>query len=78
MRGKVRVGLNGDVYIGEDLVVVGPSRVGEVDCLILRAGKELREEEGSEMEGTCAGDGLQSCDLQICEVDELRMNEASW
>lgn len=63
MSGKVWVGLNGDVYVGEDLVVVGPCRVGEVDCLVLRAGEEFGEEESSEMEGAGARDGLESCYL---------------
>lgn len=30
------------------------------------------------MEGACAGDRLQSCYLQICEVDEFRMNGGGW
>lgn len=73
MGGKVWVGLNGNVYVGEDLVVVGPCWVGEVDGLVMRAREEFREEEGSEMEGACAGDGLQSCYLQIfVRIDEFR------
>lgn len=65
---KVWVGLNGDVDVGEDLVVVCPCWVGEVDCLVVRAGEEFGEEEGSKVEGACARDGLESCYLYyFCE-----------
>lgn len=57
---EVRVCLDGQVDVGEDLVVVGPcgrAKVdggGGVDFAI-----ELREEEGAEVDGACAGDGLE-------------------
>jgi len=42
--------------IGEDLVMVGPRWVAKVDSGF--AWVEFGEEESSEMDGSCAGDGL--------------------
>lgn len=55
--GEVGVCLDGEVDIGEDLVVVGPCRGGEVDggCRL----QEFGQEETTEMDGACARDGLQ-------------------
>jgi hypothetical protein len=53
---KVRVGGYRESDIGEDLVVVGPGRVAEVDCGVTRV--ELREEESTEMNCSRPGDGL--------------------
>lgn len=61
--GEVGVGLDGQVDVGEDLVVVGPGWVGEVDGLVVGARVEPGEEEGSEVDGTGAGDGLETGDL---------------
>ena len=55
--GEVRVGLDGEVDVGEDLVVVGPCWCGEVDCWC-GFGQKLGEEETTEMDGACARDGL--------------------
>ena len=53
---EVRVGSDREVDVGEDLVVVGPCWVAEVDGG--RAGVEFREEESSQVHSTCAGNGL--------------------
>lgn len=54
--GEVGVLGNGEADIGEDLVVVGPGWVGEVDGAVALV--ELGEEESAEMDGAGAGDGL--------------------
>lgn len=51
--------------VGEDLVVVGPCWVAEVDGWF--AGVEFREEESSKMDGTCAGDGLETANSFFCK-----------
>mgnify|MGYP005989162607 CR=1 FL=1 len=53
---EVRVLSGGNADIGEDLVVVGPCRVGEVDSLVSLV--ELGEEQSSQMDSTGPGDGL--------------------
>ncbi len=58
LRGEVRVGGDGKVDVGEDLVVVGPGWGGEVDCLVRWAGVEFGEEEAAQVDGAGAGDGL--------------------
>ena len=60
LRIEVGVGGEGETDIGEDLVVVGPGWVGEVDGGLGVRGVEFGEEEGTEMDGSCAGDGLES------------------
>ncbi len=60
---EVGVGFYGELNVGEDLVVVCPCWGGEVDGLIGRAGIEAGEEEGAEVDGAGAGDGLEACDL---------------
>lgn len=47
---------NVDTGVGEDSLVVGPARVGEVD--LLGAGVELLEESTANAQGTGTGDGL--------------------
>lgn len=54
--GEVGVLGDGEADIAEDLVVVRPRRVGDVDGAVALV--ELGEEEGAEMDGTGAGDGL--------------------
>ena len=55
---KVRVFCNRKTNVLEDLVMVGPGWFREVDGLVLRSGVEFCEEQGAEMDGTGAGDGL--------------------
>jgi hypothetical protein len=57
----VEVGVvgEGEVDIGEDLVVVGPGWVGEVDGGLRVGGVEFGEEESAQVHGTGAGDGLE-------------------
>ena len=57
-RGLREVGVGGyrESDIGEDLVMVGPGRVAEVDCGVTRV--DFREEESTEMNCSRAGDGL--------------------
>lgn len=47
LRGEVGVGFDGEVDVGEDLVVVRPGRRGEVDWLRGGAGVEFGEEEAA-------------------------------
>lgn len=54
--GEVRVVGNAKANISKDLLVVSPGRVGHVDCPVALV--ELGEEEGAEMDGSGAGDGL--------------------
>ena len=49
--------------IGEDLIVIGPGWRGKVDCLRRGAWVEAGEEEGAEVDGTSARDGLEGYDL---------------
>ena len=42
--------------VGEDLVVVGPCWIAEIDGGLARV--EFRDEQATEMDGACAGDGL--------------------
>ena len=53
---EVRVLLGGDTYIAENLVMIRPGRVGDVDGAV--ALEESSEEEGAEMNGTGSGDRL--------------------
>ena len=51
--------------------MVGPSWGGEVDGLVGRTRVEFGEEEGSEVDGAGAGDGLEACGLSsvsVCDV----------
>jgi len=60
---EVGVRLDGEADVGEDLVVVGPCRVAEVDGgRGMHFAVELGEEEGSEVDGARAGDGLEGGD----------------
>jgi hypothetical protein len=54
----VRVLGNGEGDIVEDLLVVRPGWVREVDRLVLRTRVELGEEAGAGVESAGAGDGL--------------------
>ena len=49
----------------EDLVVVCPCWVGEVDGLVLGAGVEFGEEEATEVDCAGAGDGLEADDAFV-------------
>lgn len=54
--GEVWVGRNWELDIGEDLVVVCPGWIAEVDCwggLV-----EFGDEESAQVNGTCTGYGL--------------------
>lgn len=64
---EVGVGCEGEADIGEDLVVVGPGWVGEVDGGLGVRGVEFGKEKGTEMHSSCAGDGLESGHL----IDQL-------
>lgn len=59
------VGVVGELEadVGEDLVVVGPGRAGEVDLGLGLLRVEFGQEEGAQMDGSSAGDGLEGCDL---------------
>lgn len=57
--GKVRVGCCGQMYIAEDLVVVCPSGVTEVDCW--GAWVESGYEKSSDMYSACSGYCLHGC-----------------
>lgn len=60
--GEVWVCSYWETDIGEDLVVVGPGGVAEVDCGV--AWVEAFEEQSSEMDCSCSGDGLDgACSL---------------
>lgn len=61
--GEIGVAVQGEVDIGEDLVVVCPGRVGEVDGLVVASGVEFGKEEAAEMDGAGTGDSLQTDDL---------------
>lgn len=52
------VGISGDweVDVGEDLVVICPCWVAEIDGGFARV--EFRQKKSAEMDGSCAGDGL--------------------
>ena len=54
--GEVGIVFDWEVDVGEDLVVVRPCWITEVDGGF--AGIEFRDEESSEMNGSRAGDGL--------------------
>lgn len=62
---RVEVGVvgEGEVDVGEDLVVVGPGWVGEVDGGFRVGGVEFGEEESAQVHGTGAGDGLEGAYL---------------
>lgn len=62
---RVEVGVvgEGEVDVGEDLVVVGPGWVGEVDGGLRVGGVEFGEEESAQVHGTGAGDGLEGAYL---------------
>ena len=64
----VEVGVvgEGEADVGEDLVVVGPGRVGEVELGAGSLGVEFGEEEGAEVDGAGAGDGLEGAYLGFC------------
>lgn len=66
--GEVGVGFYGEVDVGEDLVVVGPCWGGEVDGLIIGTLEEFGEEEGAEVDGAGARDGLKAGDLRVMSV----------
>ena len=53
---EVRVGSNGNRDIGEDLIVIGPCWIAEIDLGLARI--ELCEEESTQVHCSCAGDGL--------------------
>lgn len=57
---EIRVLSKGKADIGEDLVVVGPGWVGQVDRRTV--GMETSEEEATQMDGARAGDGLERAD----------------
>lgn len=59
----VRVVGSGKSDVFEDLHVVSPSRVGEVNLLVLGPGVEFREELGSGVQGSGTGDGLDGNNL---------------
>jgi len=58
LRGEVRVIGNGKPGIGEDLIVVGPCRAGEVDMWSWSGRVESGEEEGAQVHCTGARDRL--------------------
>lgn len=60
---KVRVGGDGHAHVGEDLIVVGPCWVGEVDSAV--AGVEPVEEEGAQVASASAGNGLDTGDTLL-------------
>lgn len=64
LAGEVGVLFGGDVDVAEDLVVVCPGGVAHVDGWGLGGGAvvEFGEEEGADVEGTGAGDGLEGDD----------------
>lgn len=67
---RVRDGIDPDVL--EDCGVVGPSRVGDVDLLLAGGERvEFGEEEGAEMVGSGAGDGLGA----VREYDQAASSE---
>lgn len=68
--GRVVVGVFGDgeVDVCEDLLVVGPCWVGEVDGGFGVGGVEAREEEAAEVQGAGARDGLEGCDLDLVSM----------
>ncbi len=61
--GEVGVLGNGQADIGEDLVVIGPGGIGEVDSGLGLRGVELGEEETAQMDGAGSRDGLEGTDL---------------
>lgn len=63
LRGKVRVGGHGQANVGEDLVVVGPSRIGDVDGGSRLDGVESRQEEAAQVHSTGARNRLHSGNL---------------
>jgi hypothetical protein len=64
----VGVCLNGEVYIGEDLVVVGPGWRGEVDGR-RGFGEEFGEEEAAEVDCASTGDGLERDGLRAIGLE---------
>ena len=65
------------MYVAEDLVVVCPGGVGEVDGFGGLGVVEVMEEESTEMEGAGAGDGLYGDGLITgCLLDLLWWVEA--
>lgn len=62
---RVEVGVvgEGEGDVGEYLVVIGPGGGRDIDGLVGGAGEEFAEEEGAEVDGAGAGDGLQGCYL---------------
>jgi hypothetical protein len=61
--GEVGVVGEGEADIGEDLVVIGPGWVGEVDGGLGLCGVELGEEEAAQVDGAGSRDGLEGADL---------------
>lgn len=57
-RRKIGVRLRRKLDVGEDLVMIGPCGVGEINCLVRRPWIEFRKEESTKMKGTRTGDGL--------------------
>lgn len=53
----------GEADIGEDLVVIGPGGIGEVDGGLGLRGVELGEEEAAQVNGAGSRDGLEGADL---------------
>ena len=56
---EVRVCFDGELDVAEDLVVVGPCWRREVDGLVGWTGVEAGKEEGAQVDGTGAGNGLE-------------------
>jgi hypothetical protein len=61
--GEVGVVGEGETDICEDLVVIGPGWVGEVDGGLGLCGVELGEEEAAQVDGAGSRDGLKGADL---------------
>lgn len=57
-RREIRVCSDGEIHVGEDLVVIGPCGRREINRLVGRPRIEFRKEESTQMEGTRTRDGL--------------------
>ena len=69
---EVGICFHGQVYIGEDLVVVGPSWGGNVDSW-RGLGEEFGEEEAAEMDCASARDGLEGDGLFVTVLEDLQL-----